>query len=129
LGFNFDKSSSRSSLDGRFLFGLHFVQSQIRGTDRPFLLHFAPSLCSFTLLSREYEGRCQAKMPNGKTCGDAKWIDVHHVIEVANGGPTTPENLITLCRAHHRMWHDDHTRGTNRICTNRIRDRQKEYCA
>jgi hypothetical protein len=69
------------------------------------------------------KGRCQAKMPNGKTCGDAKWIDVHHVIEVANGGPTTPENLITLCRAHHRMWHD-HSGGTNRI-----RDRQKQYCA
>ena len=69
------------------------------------------------------KGRCQAKMPNGKICGDAKWIDVHHVIEVADDGPTTPENLITLCRAHHRMWHDL-AKGSSKI-----RDRQKQYCA
>jgi hypothetical protein len=51
------------------------------------------------------KGPCQAKMPNGKICGDAKWVDVHHVIEVANGGLTTPQNLVTFCKGHHRMWH------------------------
>jgi hypothetical protein len=51
------------------------------------------------------KGQCQAKLPNGKICGDTQWVDVHHVIEVANGGPTTPQNLITLCKGHHRMWH------------------------
>jgi hypothetical protein len=51
------------------------------------------------------KGQCQARMPNGKICGDAKWVDTHHILEVSRGGPTTAENLITLCRAHHRMWH------------------------
>ena len=30
-----------------------------------------------------------------------QWCDLHHVIERHRGGPTTPENLVSLCRRHH----------------------------
>ena len=51
------------------------------------------------------KGQCQVRLPSGKICGDTKWVEAHHILEVSRGGPTTPENLITLCSAHHRMWH------------------------
>lgn len=31
--------------------------------------------------------------------------DAHHLIARADGGPTTLDNLVLLCRRHHVMWH------------------------
>lgn len=31
--------------------------------------------------------------------------DVHHLVSRENGGPTTVDNLVLLCRRHHVMWH------------------------
>ena len=36
----------------------------------------------------------------------APWCDAHHVIHWADGGPTSLENLVLLCRSHHRMVHE-----------------------
>ena len=36
----------------------------------------------------------------------APWCDAHHIIHWADGGPTTLDNLILLCRSHHRMVHE-----------------------
>src|SRR4051812_31325004 len=33
------------------------------------------------------------------------FCDVHHLWARADGGPTTVENLVLLCRRHHVMWH------------------------
>ncbi len=33
------------------------------------------------------------------------WCDAHHVVHWADGGPTALENLVLLCRPHHRMVH------------------------
>jgi hypothetical protein len=33
------------------------------------------------------------------------WCDAHHVRHWADGGPTSLENLILLCRRHHRLVH------------------------
>jgi hypothetical protein len=33
------------------------------------------------------------------------WCDAHHVVHWADGGPTALQNLILLCRRHHRMIH------------------------
>ncbi|WP_029318898.1 HNH endonuclease [Butyrivibrio sp. AE3004] len=38
----------------------------------------------------------------GKICKDAHG---HHVIEVCEGGPSTPDNIITLCPECHRAYH------------------------
>ena len=36
-----------------------------------------------------------------------KWIHIHHLIHRAHGGPTDIDNLISLCRRHHRLIHKD----------------------
>jgi HNH endonuclease len=33
------------------------------------------------------------------------WCDAHHVQHWADGGPTALENLVLLCRRHHRLIH------------------------
>ena len=34
------------------------------------------------------------------------WTDGHHIIHWADGGPTKLENLVSLCRPHHRAVHE-----------------------
>ena len=34
------------------------------------------------------------------------WCEAHHVVHWADGGPTSLQNLVLLCRRHHRMLHD-----------------------
>jgi HNH endonuclease len=34
------------------------------------------------------------------------WCEAHHVWHWADGGPTDLENLVLLCRAHHRAVHE-----------------------
>jgi hypothetical protein len=33
------------------------------------------------------------------------WTDAHHVVHWADGGPTSLQNLVLLCRRHHRLVH------------------------
>ncbi|MDR3605816.1 MAG: HNH endonuclease [Oligoflexia bacterium] len=44
---------------------------------------------------------------NGKRCNQTRWTQIHHKIHVSDGGLNTPDNLITLCAAHHRLQHSD----------------------
>jgi hypothetical protein len=46
------------------------------------------------------QGRCQKE-----ECHDSRWIDVHHIKPVSQGGLNILENLITLCSGHHRLEH------------------------
>jgi hypothetical protein len=34
------------------------------------------------------------------------WCDAHHVVHWADGGPTAAQNLVLLCRRHHRLIHE-----------------------
>ncbi|HYJ09274.1 MAG TPA: HNH endonuclease, partial [Polyangiaceae bacterium] len=52
------------------------------------------------LVMRRDHGRCV--VPG---CKHATWVDVHHLQARAEGGAHGPENLITLCGAHHRALH------------------------
>ena len=36
----------------------------------------------------------------------ASWCDGHHIVHWAEGGPTDLDNLVLLCRRHHRMVHE-----------------------
>jgi 5-methylcytosine-specific restriction endonuclease McrA len=49
-------------------------------------------------------GKCQAQDKAG-LCGDSRWIDYHHIKPVHEGGQNSLENLVTLCRSHHRIIH------------------------
>ncbi len=48
---------------------------------------------------------CQAKLPDGGTCGATRWLHLHHLKPVNEGGGHTVENLVTLCSRHHRWVH------------------------
>ena len=45
--------------------------------------------------------RCQA--PN---CHRTRFLEVHHLTPRINGGNNKPDNLIALCSACHRLWHE-----------------------
>ena len=40
-------------------------------------------------------------------CPRMRFLDAHHVIHWADGGPTDLENLILLCGRHHRSMHEE----------------------
>ena len=56
-------------------------------------------------VNKRDRGECQAEHPNGAICLSTKFVEIHHKIAVELGGSNEPENLITLCCAHHRMLH------------------------
>jgi hypothetical protein len=39
-------------------------------------------------------------------CGSTRFVDAHHVRHWADGGETSLDNLIQLCRHHHRLVHE-----------------------
>jgi hypothetical protein len=39
-------------------------------------------------------------------CEDHRFVDAHHVRHWARGGETTLDNLVLLCRRHHRLVHE-----------------------
>ena len=43
-------------------------------------------------------------------CNQHRWTDAHHIHHWADGGETSLENLVTLCRYHHRALHRDEYR-------------------
>ncbi|MFT5711311.1 MAG: hypothetical protein ACI8QT_002017 [Halioglobus sp.] len=38
-------------------------------------------------------------------CCESHYVDAHHIKHWADGGETSLDNLVTLCRAHHRQLH------------------------
>ncbi len=45
------------------------------------------------------EGRCAFVGADGR-CRETGWLELHHVVPFARGGPSTVENLELRCRAH-----------------------------
>ncbi len=39
-------------------------------------------------------------------CRNTRWLQVHHIVPWAMGGPTDIDNLILLCGVHHRLVHE-----------------------
>jgi hypothetical protein len=39
-------------------------------------------------------------------CGQTRGVDAHHITHWAHGGATDLENLVSLCRYHHRLVHE-----------------------
>ncbi len=41
-------------------------------------------------------------------CCESRYVDFHHITHWANGGETSKDNLVKLCRFHHRELHSGH---------------------
>ncbi|MBY0470573.1 HNH endonuclease [bacterium] len=41
----------------------------------------------------------------GKRCQERRWLDIHHLKPLSQGGETTLSNLALLCRGHHQLLH------------------------
>ena len=67
----------------------------------------APSAARHLVNLRD-RGYCRIRMPDGTLCGSQSWVEIHHILPIAMGGTHDPENLITVCSAHHAQLHDDH---------------------
>ena len=39
-------------------------------------------------------------------CGRTRFLEVHHTVPRLGGGTNQSENLVTLCAACHRLWHE-----------------------
>ena len=48
------------------------------------------------------EGRCTFAGPHGR-CGETAWLEFHHIVAFARGGPTEAANLTLRCRAHNQF--------------------------
>ncbi len=44
-------------------------------------------------------------------CGRTRFLEVHHIKPRGQGGANDPDNLITLCAACHRLWHERGFKG------------------
>ncbi len=56
---------------------------------------------ALSLALRERDAGC--RFPG---CTNRRWVDAHHILPWALGGRTEPENLVLLCRRHHRLVHE-----------------------
>jgi hypothetical protein len=45
-------------------------------------------------------------------CERTRFLEVHHLTPRIRGGNNQPENLITLCSACHRLWHEKRAQAT-----------------
>jgi hypothetical protein len=53
-------------------------------------------------------------------CNHHRFVDAHHIRHWADGGDTSIDNLVLLCRQHHRLVHEDGF-GVERTVDSRIR--------
>ncbi len=49
----------------------------------------------------------QYRYPNQQQCQNTRWVESHHQKQVAHGGLSTTDNLITLCSVHHKFQHSN----------------------
>jgi hypothetical protein len=59
-------------------------------------------------ITLRHQAQCTHIMANGSRCRNRRWLHIHHIKEIANGGSHELENLTTLCSGHHRMLHNIH---------------------
>ena len=58
-------------------------------------------------------------------CTHERFVDAHHIRHWANGGETSLDNLVLLCRRHHRLVHEGGF-GLEKITDGRIRFTQPD---
>ena len=57
-------------------------------------------------IAKRDQGQCAHVDDKGNRCTQKRWVDTHHIKPVSDGGKDTVDNLVTLCRPHHRFQHE-----------------------
>jgi hypothetical protein len=52
-----------------------------------------------------YNGQCSSTDENGKRCVARRFLDIHHIQPISQGGSDELENLALLCVGHHQAIH------------------------
>ena len=50
-------------------------------------------------------GRCTFVDAQGERCKNARWIELHHVNPVSQGGTNDPDTIRSVCASHHDLIH------------------------
>lgn len=51
------------------------------------------------------QGKCQYTSSKGVRCMGGRFVEVHPIKPMSEGGFDVAENLISLCWSHHHLWH------------------------
>ncbi|MFL5813639.1 MAG: HNH endonuclease [Bdellovibrionia bacterium] len=51
------------------------------------------------------KGQCALKDVNGKRCAEKRWLEIHHIKSIIDGGANELQNLALVCHAHHQFLH------------------------
>jgi hypothetical protein len=51
-------------------------------------------------------GQCSSTDENGKRCAARRFLDIHHIQPISQGGSDQIENLTLLCNGHHQAIHE-----------------------
>ena len=63
-----------------------------------------PAKLKHQLVLRD-QNQCAYKDSDGVRCGQKRWLELHHIKPVSQGGENVIENLTTLCSSHHKVLH------------------------
>jgi 5-methylcytosine-specific restriction endonuclease McrA len=75
------------------------VPGQVKSNPR-----FIPARIEHAVRLRDH-GKCTHRTSQGTPCNERRWLDVHHVKPLSEGGLTHLDNLTLICRGHHQMLH------------------------
>jgi hypothetical protein len=65
---------------------------------------FIPAWLVHAILRRD-QGQCSFRSSQGDRCSQRRWLEIHHVQPLAQGGKNQLENLRLICRGHHQVLH------------------------
>ena len=79
----------------------------VRRTDEPAAPQVQTQVLTETLLRKHLtvdgdQGRCQWPTAGGGICGSTRWVQFHHLVDRARGGPHTVQNIVLACSLHNQ---------------------------
>ncbi len=65
-------------------------------------------------------GQCSALDESGQKCQSRRFLEVHHMLPLAQGGKDELENLTLLCSGHHKALHEDSIFDFSQMAVGRV---------
>ena len=66
-------------------------------------------------INQRDQGQCVTVNSDGRRCYNRRWLEVHHLVPVSQGGENKLENLMTVCFFHHKMIHESAKQALRRL--------------